>query len=338
MPAVRNNALTENLQPLDRLLSSGAAARCADGLLVKAPRTGATLLICALTDLDGTANDEHVREDLRLATIAPARDAFAVLAASGVVTGICTARSSGEARHYQRELNVTGPLISENGAVVRFPDGSREVFGDLGTLAAAVNTITARLRRPVPHSLDWAGLEAAWERERRGESPALLGHPDRESLRRAAEREASCFLVGLTPEEKRLVAGLAGELGLACFGELLHLIARGANKGRAMEALNAHLLHRPPEQGLKPDRVAQIVFGNGENDLPLFASALRAGGAAVLVGDATTEHGFHFDPMQHPVPEGTISLRGVSHGHAIRQSLPLLREFFAARYGVVFPW
>jgi hypothetical protein len=205
-------------------------------------------------------------------------------------------------------------------------------------LAEAVRRIDARLGRAVPNSLDWAGLQAAWERERRGEGPVFLGHPDRESLRRSADRHASCYLVGLSPDEKAVVAGIAGEMGLTCFGELLHLIPRGVDKGRAFAALNAHLTAIPPQHGLRPDMVVQIVFGNGENDLPLFGQALKAGGQAVLVGDATTLGGFHFDIARHPVPESTIMLPGVSHGHAIRRSLPLLRDFFAEKHGVLFPW
>lgn len=334
----QNKAATDKALVLEALLQTAAAVKSPNGLLVRSPRSSATVLVCALTDLDGTANDEHVPENSRLATIIPARDAFAILARSGLVTGICTARSTGEARQYQRELRVTGPLISENGAVVSFPDGSQEVFGDLNTLKQAIDRISARLKRPIPNSIDWASLEAAWKKEQRGETPAFLGHSDRESLQRAADRNASCFLVGLSREEKQIVTELAAGMGLTCFGELLHLIPRGVDKGRAFAALNEHLLNLPPERGLRPDIVAQIVFGNGENDLPLFEQALKAGGAAVLAGDSTTSNGFHFDIARHPVPKGTITLPGVSHGHAILQSLPLLKEFFIEKYGVIFPW
>ena len=333
-----NKATNSTGGPVDQLLSAGAAVRTPDGLLVRPPGSPATVLVCALTDLDGTANDEHVAEHLRLGTIGPAREAFALLADSGVVTGICTARSTGEARLYRRELGVTGPLISENGAVVTYPDGSRDVFGDLSTLAEAVRRIEARLGRHIPCSLDFDGLRAAWERERRGESEAFLGHPDLDSLRLAAERSASCFLVGLSPAEKEIAAAVAGEMDLSSFGHLLHLIARGADKGHALAALNDHLRSRPPVDGLRPEIIAQVVFGNGENDLPLFATALREGGAAVLVGDATTPGGFHFDTDRHAIPAGTIRFPGISHGHAIRRSLPHLRRFYRERHGIDFPW
>lgn len=338
MSILRDEADADPALPLETLFRRGAAAKCADGLLVHSPKTGTLVLVCALTDLDGTANDEHVAERDRLATILPAKEAFATLARSGIVTGICTARSTGEARHYQGYLGTTGPVISENGAVISLADGSQRILGDLAKLKATIREITHALGRPIPNSLDAAGLEAAWEKERRGESPPFLGHADRESLRRAADRRASCFLVGLSPREKEAVAELAGRRGLTCFGDLLHLVPKGVDKGRAFAALNDDLLHRSAQPGWQPSVVSQIVFGNGENDLPLFEQALATGGWAVLVGDATKPQGFHFDIGKQRVPKGTITLPGVSHGQAILQSLPTLRVFFARQYGILFPW
>ena len=338
MPNLRPKARGGGPRPLASLLRTGAARKGPQGLLLRSPRTGKTVLVCALTDLDGTANDEHAVERDRLATIQPAKKAFAILAQSGIVTGICTARSTGEALHYRRQLDIAGPLIAENGAVIRFADGSQTVWGDLQPLRDAVSRISRLLGRPVPNSLDYAGLVAAWERELRGDGPTFLGHPDEVSLRRAADRHGSCFLVGLSPREKEAVAALAGEMGLTCFGELLHLIPQGVDKGRAFQVLHNHLLGLPAEPGWHPETMAQIVFGNGENDLPLFRQALRAGGCAVLVGDATSPTGFYFDTSRQRVPRGTIALKGLSNGHAILQSLPRLKAFFARKYGVLFPW
>ncbi len=332
-----NSELTPPVS-VDELRDRGLAVACPHGLWVRAPRGGRTLLIAALTDLDGTANDEHVPEHGRLATLGPARAALATLADSGIVTGICTARSFGEARQYREALGGRGPLIAENGAVLGLPDGTRRVFGNAAQLGIAVRRIGDRLGRPVPSSLDWPSLEAAWERERAGAGPVFLGHPDRESLRLAGDRVASCFLVGLSAGEKAVARTVAAELGLDCFGELLHLIPQGADKGRALAALGDHL--RSADLGLPGpvDLVAHIVFGNGENDLPLFARAIDGGGAAVLVGDATSENGFHFDPALHPVPAGTITLPGVSHGHGMVRSLPRVAEQFARDHGIRFPW
>jgi HAD superfamily hydrolase (TIGR01484 family) len=329
---------TSDEQPIDALLAAGAAWKCSDGLLVRSPKTSEALLIYALTDLDGTANDEHVPESSRLSTILPASQAFSRLKDGGIITGICTARSLGEARHYQQHLKISGPLIAENGAVVQFPDGSQKVFGSLAQLKAMADWASSHLGREIPNSIEYSSLEEAWEKERRGETAILLGHTDEESLRRSADRVASCFLVGLTAPEKATVAAHAREKGISCFGHLLHLIPAGASKGVALKALNDHLMERSPDHGLRPDRVALIVFGNGENDISLFDQALKAGGAAVLVGDSTTPGGFHFDTSKQAVPAGTIAMRGVSHGDGILRSLPLLKDFFARKYGVVFHW
>lgn len=332
------NGSNGNEVAVEDLRRQGEAVHSEHGLLVRSPRTGVGLLITALTDLDGTVNDEHEPEFRRLDTIGPAREAFGVLAACGVGVGICTARSTGEALRYRTALNVSGPIIAENGAVVLLTDGTRRLMGDPGPLRAAVDRIQRRVGRRFPHSLDWAGLEEAWERERRGESAVFLGHPDREALRLAADRYASCFLVGLDPAEKRLAAGVACEMGLSCFGELLHLIPSGVGKGAALDLLNGLLVRLPVATPWRPDTVVPIVFGNGENDLPLFAKAIQGGGAAVLVGDARSATGFHLDTRAHPVPEGTIKIPRISHGYAIRKSLPLLADFLATRHGIRFPW
>lgn len=318
--------------PLDELRLRGEAVAGPAGLRVRSPRTGQWLLVLALTDLDGTANDERVPEPARLATLGPARAAFARLHESGVATGICTARSLGEAREYRDALGIGGPIIAENGAVLVLPDGTCRRLGDAGPLAAVVAAISTTVGRPVPSSLDWPGLEAAWEAERQGRAPVCLGHESLAALRRAADRVASCFLVGLSPAEKEVATRLAAAAGLDAFGDLLHLVARPADKGLALGELLDTL--RPSDSAV----VVPIVFGNGVNDLPLFARALRAGGAAVLVGDVASASGFHFDPVRHPVPAGTITVPGVSHGPAILRSLPRIADFFAGQYGFHFPW
>lgn len=324
-----------NAVPIGELLRTGLAVHSREGLIVHSSRIARPFVVLALTDLDGTANDEHEPEFRRLASIGPARDALAVLGGDGIAVGICTARSAGEALHYRNALNLSGPLICENGAVLIFSDGSRRVLGQLEKLRIGVERISARIGRYVPSSLDWPGLEAAWERERRGESPVFLGHPDLESLRLAAERLGSCFLVGLDPSEKVEAAAVARELGLDCFGDLFHLIAGGVNKGAALVVLMEHVKGAFPNLQVDP---VPIVFGNGVNDLPLFEQAAKAGGVAVLVGDDRAPGGIQFDIVRCPPPRETIILQGVSHGHAIRQSLPRLAEFFATRYGVRFPW
>ncbi|HTH46953.1 MAG TPA: HAD hydrolase family protein [Candidatus Limnocylindria bacterium] len=323
---------------LAQLVGRDETRPCPHGLLVKAPATGRWTLFCALTDLDGTANDERAPECGRISTIGAARDTFATLAGVGIVTGVCTARSFGEARQYREALGITGPIIAENGAVLALADGSRRAFGDLPQLALAIQKIAIAIGRPVLSSLDREGLEVAWQRERRGESPVVLGHPDLTSLRRSAERFGSCYLVGLSEPERSLAIAVAEELGLGVFGDLLHLIPRGVNKGKTLAALAEALRDSVATAETGPVTVAPIVFGNGKNDLPLFQQALDAGGAAVLVGDALHASGYHSELPTKRIPAGTITVPGVSHGEAIRVSLPRLAEFLARRQGIRFPW
>lgn len=305
--------------------------------LFRSAVTGRPLLLLGLTDLDGTANDEHLAEHARLGSIGPARDAFAALEHAGIPIGICTARSFGEAAHYRTALGVTGPLIAENGAVRALADGGRQRLGDPAGLAVAVERIAAAVGRRFAHSLDLPSLELAWQQEQQPGAPVYLGHPDLPSLRRAADRLASCFLVGLTQAEKSVATQIAADLGFDAFGELLHLIPRGADKGTALALLLEEYRRVSAPEGELPE-VVPLVFGNGVNDLPLFRQAVSAGGLAVLVGDATTNSGFHFDPAEHPVPAGTLCFRGLSHGHAIRASLPPIAQALRDRHGLKFTW
>lgn len=326
------------LLTLEQLAAREEILPCPHGLLVKSPATGQWTLFFALTDLDGTANDERAPEQERISTIGPAREAFATLALTGIPTGVCTARSFGEARQYREALGITGPLIAENGAVASLADGSLGALGDSSQLAPIIAKIAAAVGRPILNSLDTQGLINAWQREQSGEAAVLLGHPDLESLIRSAERRGSCYLIGLDAKEREVAITVAEMFGLSAFGDLLHLIPAGVDKGMALDSLLESLRRSSATVATGPVAGAPIVFGNGKNDLPLFQRALDAGGAAVLVGDASHPSGYHPELPTDQIPTGTLTLPGLSHGHAIQASLPCLARFLAHRHGIQFPW
>lgn len=333
-------------------LRPGEAYRTDIGLLARSPKTGEILLFVGFSDIDGTINDEHVPESKRIHTITPAVEAVRELQALGIPVGICTARAEGEAQMYAKAVGARGSVISENGACTTYPLGDRVTIGDMREIRECVAMIEAKIGRSVTSTIDLPRLEAVWReqcaaRGSRGQSSLApynddLGHDSLEALRLSAARGASAYLAGLTPHERSIAIAVAESQGFKPFGDLLHLISRRANKGVALEALCERLRGERVAVtsgsftigAVTIDRVAPIVFGNGENDLPLFSAAIERGGYGILVADPIKPSGFHFDICSNPPHPKTLRTEGAPFGHGMKASIPLLCEQLQRDYGV----
>lgn len=339
--------------PREMRLGAGTTYRSDMGLVFRSPKTQETCLMFALTDIDGTLNNEHVSESERIHTIAPACEAIDALQSYGVLVGICTARANGEAEMYARAVRARGFVISENGACTGHPGGTPVTIGDMREIRECVAAIETALGRSVVSTLDLTALESRWHdqvmarRERSGvDIPAQeddLGHSTLEELRISAARVASAYLSGLAPAEREVASSIARAHGFRPFGDLLHLINRRADKGVALDALCERLLGEEllvsdasgARMNVLLDRVTPIVFGNGENDLPLFASAIERGGYGVLVADPVQAHGFHFDLRAQPPHPHTLITHGAPFGHGIKAAVPELVSRVRDRYGIL---
>jgi HAD superfamily hydrolase (TIGR01484 family) len=306
----------------------------------------------ALSDIDGTLNNEHVPESERIHTIGPAREAIETLQRCGVPVGICTARAQGEAELYAEAVGARGWLISENGACTTSPQGERVTIGDMREIRECVTAIEARLGRPLVTTLDLHALEGSWRqqmaarREGREVFPPShendLGHSTVEALRVSAARVASAYISGLTLGERSIAIAIAEAYGFRPFGDLLHLINRRADKGVALdglcESLRAQEVSARDASGVRKsvriDRVTPIVFGNGENDLPLFASAIERGGYGVLVADPVRDCGFHFDIQKRPPHDKTVVTYGAPFGYGMKAALSVLAFRVRDEYGI----
>jgi predicted mannosyl-3-phosphoglycerate phosphatase (HAD superfamily) len=251
-----------------------------------------------LSDIDGTAVDETLPERRRLSESSqPAAETFRRFASElQVATGLCTARAASEALKYGARLNaLSAPAIAEDGGVILLP----KEWGDIGQLAmrfdpvpgvrslreieghvAVLTTddpmgrIHRTLERFDPMSTFVTSLSSAEQL-----LDSSIGYDTVESAELARGRLASAF-IELSDEEAKsdLVRRAAGE-GLRVFGltHLPHLIPQDVSKGSALRVLRDmyHALHG---RELRP-----IVFGNNENDLPMFDVAHEMGGAGIIV-------------------------------------------------------
>lgn len=305
-----------------------------------------------LSDIDGTLNNEHLPESERIHSIGPAREAIETLQSLGILVGICTARAQGEAELYAGAVGARGTLISEDGACTTSPRGERVTIGDIREVRECVAVIEERLGRSLVSTLDREALEESWRTQvaarENGQSLLLpahendLGHSTIEALRLSAARVASAYIGGLASDERAIAIGIAEAYGFRPFGALLHLITRRANKGVALDALCESFRDRPvsvldgsgARKSVHIDRATPIVFGNGENDLPLFSSAIERGGYGVLVGDPVRAGGFHFNIQARPPHGKTIVTFGASCGHGMKAAIPELMSRVLDEYGI----
>lgn len=333
-------------------LAPGELCRSEVGLVFRSPTTKQTCLMLGLSDIDGTLNNEHVLESERIHTISPAKEAVHALQSRGVTVGICTARAKGEAEMYAHAVGARGILISENGACTTYPDGKQVTIGDMREIQECIAAIEARLGRTLVSTLNPDALEERWfqqcvARKVRAASVVAdpendLGHATREALRLSASRGASAYISGLTPEERVVAIALAESYGFRPFGDLLHLINRRADKGIALDGLCEGFIGEElsvfdsngGQKRVRIERVAPIVFGNGENDLPLFTSAIERGGYGVLVGDPVKPSGFHFDLNAQPPHPKTLITHGAAFGYGMRAAIFPLSSRIWDDYGI----
>lgn len=294
--------------------------------------------VVALTDLDGTANDESVLERDRLSTVGAAREVLGALKAYGIPRGCITGRSLGEARVYAHALELDGPTICEDGAVMVVPRGYVEgdtsggdllgwradenafVLSSVGTerIAAFIRLMRSGTRAPGDDGRPDVVASCSSSPE---EIQHALAHATLDAARRSCERLASAFVTNLTTEQREWVRVQAPRWGLRVFGDPLHLIGKDADKGRALGILDKHAVRLFPSMPASAG-VLPIVFGNAVNDLPLFRMAALLGGIGVLVARTRGGHAL----PRAAVPEGTL-ITNRPAGEGMRESLPAILSF-----------
>jgi len=182
-----------------------------------------------MTDVDGTLT---CADD----SISPAvPDAVRSLENAGVTVGLVSGRSMPDLERLAGQLDISGPLIAENGAVARLRVGS-------GLTGPAYS------REPALR---------AFERLKARFSGAIRGREDN------AERlvDVVFFADGIAKAE---LAEELAEVQMVDSGYIMHLMPSGISKGAALE----RLLPQVPPGDIRPQDVA--VFGDSATDLSLF--------------------------------------------------------------------
>lgn len=275
--------------------------------------------IIALTDLDGTANDETAPESKRLLTITPAKEAISQLQSLSIPVGIITSRSHGEALIYQESLRTKGPIICEDGAALALPNRTIILSNiDLHTIRNFLEKTQQELKNKGDASKLISTLTSSVQ-----ELQQFAGHSTLEMAKASADRIASAYVVALNPLQRKLVMDGASNWGIRAFGEVINLIGEDANKGNAIHSFSEHASEFYPNvQGIIP-----IVFGNNNNDLKLFSEVEKMGGIGILVGHP--KGGFFVD--ESSIPPSVVK-SNKPYGIGMKESIPQIIHFLQSQH------
>lgn len=298
------------------------ALKRADPLVVE--QEGRRLAVVAFSDLDGTANDETIPEKDRIFTIGPARETLQAFEQKGIVSGVNTGRSFGEAQFYMKKLGVGGPVICEDGAVVMLPssvdspDAAR--IGGISHDGEWAVVLSKSTRSTVADIVQKSEKELGVSLVNTVTSSAedikeVVGHPTVEAAAFSADRLASGFIVA-TPEQSEIISGIANTYDMRTFGVPLHVIGRDAHKGHALKFINEHADVFFP--GMNVQGILPIAFGNNVNDLAFMETCREVNnGIGVLVGKPGG--GYFVD--EEKIPDFVIRTQA-PYGHGMKEAVP----------------
>ena len=188
------------------------------------------------TDLDGTLLDHHSY------TAEPARPALLRLAAMGAPVVIASSKTCSEIARLTDELDLHGPVIAENGAMVNLPEHWPGRAGIDRTLVS-YGTILAVLAQLREHN----GFRFAGFHDLGSEQVAQLTGLTRENAVLACERRGSEPILWQGSEvELQQFSGLLAEHGLSLVrgGRFHHVLGADVDKATAVANMVAGLRAR----------------------------------------------------------------------------------------------
>ena len=202
--------------------------------------------VMVFTDLDGSLLDH---ETYAFDAALPALEA---LAQADIPVSVVSSKTRAEIIPLVSQLNLTGPIIAENGAVIAFRDGTLDTAGHINDIRQALDALPEKHRNAIKGFGDMSVAEIS-----------QLTGLDEAASARAAQREASepfMWSGGDAPDKNLLVnKGFQIIRG----GRFYHIIPH-RDKADAIKRVMA-------EMG-KPD--AEIwALGDGPNDLSMLLTA-----------------------------------------------------------------
>ena len=188
-----------------------------------------------MTDIDGTITsgaglkrDEH--------SFSPkVADVIRRFEASGVMVGFVSGRNIPDLEIYARELNITGPLIAENGALAKVKPGAELI--ELGFKRDAVTIALEKLNVLFPGAIE----NGQWNHTRAVDLILVLHGVASDEIRKH-----------LTDTE------------LLDSGYVFHLTPKGARKGDTL----LKMLRQDNFRNISPEEI--LVLGDAPTDLSLF--------------------------------------------------------------------
>lgn len=345
------------LSPVDKVFFKEHAIFQAYANILYAEMDGKQLQVVAFTDLDGTANNEYVRESERIHTVGPAEQGFAMLNAEGIPVGIITARSYPEVEMYLRAdaLNIQkqGPIICEDGATIILPhlpraerilrkrelENAGKYVYTIGKREAIVmsqittEVIADLLRNVGKESLELHIISSCLPEIPTEELQQAAGHSTLQQAQMSRERLASAYAVGLSLRQLEILNREAAKYGIRVFTNpddgITMLFGADSDKAKAFEFIGQHpnlFFGEHAKDGILP-----IYFGNkGVNDANIMREVIEEfGGTAVLVArqhQPEEENDWIWDMTPEEVPLGVIRTKR-AHGEGVQQAIMyMLRE------------
>jgi len=223
--------------------------------------------IILFTDLDGTLLDEKSYSAYL------SLPALRKLQAWDITIVFCSSKTRAEQETLQKELAVQGPFIVENGSAIFLPTHTIVTKAHFVEKSDATQTIVLGMpikdiRKTLSQIVSKTGINYQSFSDLSNEQVAQSTGLDLESAKRAKKREYSETIVTkFNSAELELFIHECESSGLKCTmgGRYLSVIGKGADKGKAVQALTAHY-----RSGYED--ILTVGIGDSPNDAPMLGA------------------------------------------------------------------
>ncbi len=187
-----------------------------------------------MTDVDDTLTSKDG------SFCASVREAVQLLTDQGIIVGLNSGRTMGSLISCAKDLGINGPIIAENGGQVK-------LHAETATLNFGHQEIVIKALSPLKNKFGTAIRDGEWNNDR--VTDLIIG------------------CEGINIEKLQVYLDTADVIETGNFYEnsnILHLSAKGVNKGNTLRSILKELDHGEISQR------NTLVIGDGPNDLPMF--------------------------------------------------------------------
>ena len=206
----------------------------AESYKTMAPETARKIKV-VMTDIDGTLTSGEGPKPGESRFGPKVAEAVRRLEENGIMVGFVSGRNIPDLEHYAGELNASGPLIAENGALAKMRSGGELI--ELGFRRDVVTVALDKLNRLFPGAIE----SGQWNNTRQVDLIIILHGVSGDEIRQHLD-----------------------DTDLLDSGYVFHLTPKGATKGKTL----LRILDNEQLSSLSPDEV--LVMGDAPTDLSLF--------------------------------------------------------------------